>query len=169
MAVNMSILARKGTQGLLQKLAPLEEIEGVRDYFFTDRNGTILVRKPDSAIGEEVAVACAKDMAQVGEILGLFPGHEHEEKVFDFHFKGVVLIAWCLGEAYLVALCREGVSLAVLRMTFNVIKEELRRERRFKGFLQRSDKKFLPTEQDIGNERYRHVLALNPEPVQNTS
>jgi len=170
MAVNMSTVARKGSLELLQKLAPLREVEGVRDYFFVDRKGTILARKPDSPVEEEVAAACARDMAQVGEILSLLPGQEQDERVFDFHFKGTVLIAWDWGGAYLMALCKEGVNLAMVRMTVNVIKEELGKGRRFRGYLARhSGGEYLLSEQDVGSERYKHVMALKQESVQNTS
>ncbi len=162
MTVNMSILARKGSCGLAEKLFPLDEIEGVRDYFFTDRTGTILARKPGSFLGEEVAAACARDMAHAGEILSVLPGYEGDRTVFDFHFKGVSLIGWFLGDAYLMVVCRETVSPAMLRMTVNIIIEEMRKQKRLRGYLQRSEREYLPGEEEVGTERYKHVLALKP-------
>ncbi len=157
----MNSLVRKNVRDLLQQLAPLGEVNGVRDYLFLDRQGTILARKPDSSWAEDVATACALDAAQVGEILGLMPFQNGDERVFDLHFKSALFVACDLGRAYLLTLCREDANLAVVRMTVNVIKEELGRDRRFRRYLEPPDGgDVLLSEQRVGSEMYKLVVSL---------
>ena len=164
MKADRNTFARRSEQELLQKLAPLGDVEGVRDYLFLNREGVILARKPDSAYDEKTAGALARHMTQAGEILRLLANHEGDERVFDFHFKGTLLVAWELGETYLVAQCREDANPAIVRMTVNVIKDELRRNKRLRGYLaRRSHEGPVLGEQDVGSERYRHVMALMQE------
>lgn len=156
--------ARRSEQELLRNLAPLGDLEGVRDYFLLARDGSILARKWDSAYDEETASDLARHMARAGEILRLLPNHQGEERAFDFHFKGTLLLAWDLGEVYLVAQCREETNPAIVRMTVNVIQDELKRNKRLRGYLSRqSPQGPRLREEDVGSERYKHLLALARE------
>lgn len=162
MGLHAKTIAGKNLRDLLDKLAPLGQINGVQDYFLVDRRGKIVVRKADSFWKEETASACARDMAQVGEIFGLLSGNEEDQRVFDFHFDGALLIAWDLGSAYLIVVCSEEANLPITRMTANVIKDELRKDRRFRSwFTRHAGGDFtLLTEQDLGSELYKYVAAL---------
>lgn len=153
--------ARRSEQELLRSLAPLRGVEGVRDYFLLARDGYILARKPDSGYDEGAASDLARHMARAGEILRLLPRHEGEERAFDFHFRGTLLLGWDLGEVYLVAQCSEDTNPAIVRMTVNVIQDELKRNKRLRGYVacQSHDGPGL-SEEDVGRERYRHLMAL---------
>ena len=162
MAVSVNTLVSRNVRDLLEKLAPLRELSGVSDYLLSDREGKMLARNPDSTWSEEVAAACARDMAQVGSIVSLLSVDREEEEVFDFHFKGSLLIAWDLGRAYLLALCSEDANLAMVRMTVNVIKEELRKDRRLRSYMSQCDDQsyLLLSKQHVEGEMYKHVEAL---------
>lgn len=153
--------ARKSEQEFLRKLAPLTGVEGVRDYFLLARDGSILARKPDSVYDEKTASDVAQHMARAGEILRLLPNHQGDERAFDFHYKGTLLLAWDLGEVYLVAECMEETNPAIVRMTVNVIQDELKKNKRLRGCLARQsgDGPSL-REEDVGSERYKHLAAL---------
>jgi hypothetical protein len=162
MVPNINSVPRKDMRDLLEMLAPVGEVNGVSDYLLVDAQGTILARKPNSLWKEEAAVPCARDLAQVGETLRLLPFQDGEERIFDLHFKGMVFIGWELGSVYLFALCNHQASLPIMRMTVNVLKEELGKDRRFKKFLTRRDHgdSVLLSEQSIGSELYKHVTVL---------
>ena len=162
MARNSKTVAPKNLEHLLQKLAPLGQINGVQDYLLADCLGRVLARKPGSVWEEEIAGACARDVAQVGEILGLFYSPDGEERVFDFRFEGALLIAWDFGSAYLVAVCSEEVDVPMTRLTDIVIKEELRKDKRCRRYLapRRGGDGGLLTEKELGHEPYKHVAAL---------
>jgi len=162
MAVSANTIAPKNVRDLLENLAPLGQIDGVRDYLLADCQGRVLARKPGSFWKEDVAAACARDVAQVGEIFSLLTSADATEKVLDFRFEGSLLLVWDWGGAYLVALCGHDVNHSIARMTVNVIKEELRKDRRFKGYFappSGGDESLL-TEQHLGKELYRYVAAL---------
>lgn len=162
MASNVNIITRKDTRDLLERLAPIGEISGVSDYLLVDTRGIILARKPDSIWEEQVAAACARDVAQIGEILALLPVGDGDERVFDLRFKGTLLIGWDLGSAYLFAFCKQDVNLAIMRMTVNVIKHELKKNKRFRKYLaDRADGgSALLSEQAVGTELYKRVVAV---------
>ncbi len=165
MVVSMNSLARKQLRDVLHQLAPLGEVPGVRDYLLMDRRGTILATKPDSTWSHGSAGACAKDIAQVAEILALSPLPRGDDRVLDFHFKGSLIVTWDLRGAYLLALCGEDANLAIARMTVNVIKEELTKDRRLGSRLgQCADgEPSLLGEQDVASEMCKHVETLKQE------
>jgi len=162
MAVYAKTITGKSLRDLLEKLAPLGRISGVQDYLLVDRGGRIVARKSDSFWKEETARACARDMAQVGEVFRLLSVDDEHQRVFDFRFEGTLLIAWDLGSGYLIALCSEEANLSIARMTANVVKHELRNDKRFRSYFARpidGDCSLL-TEQDLGSELYKYVAAL---------
>ena len=155
-------IARKNKRELQERLGVLGEIKGVRDYLLVGGEGQILARNPESGWSEKAAAECARDMALAGQVLSLLSKEEGEERVFGFHFEHSFLIGWDLGSAYLVALCREEASLAIVRMTVNVIKEELRRSKRFRPYMAErvvEDADILD-EKHVQSEMYKHVVAL---------
>lgn len=161
MARNAKTVAPKNLEHLLRKLAPLGQINGVQDYLLADCLGRVLARKPGSLWEEKAAAACARDVAQAGEILALFWSPDGEERVFDFRFEGTLLIVWDFGGVYLLALCSEGVDLPMTRLTANVVKEELRKDKRFRNYLApRGGDGSLLTQEKLGRELYKHVAAL---------
>jgi hypothetical protein len=162
MALNANALAPRNLPDLPGKLAPLARVNGLQDYLLADCFGRILARKPGSPLGEEVAVEYARDAAQAGEIFALLSSPGADERVFDFRFEGVLVIVWDWGGVYLLALCSEEVNLPMMRMTANVVREELRKDKRFRGFLAPRDGADcrLLTEQALGTELHKHVVAL---------
>jgi hypothetical protein len=185
MAANVSEAVRKSLRHLLEKLSPLGEVDGVRDYLLLDRQGTVLATKPDSLWSDEVARACARDLSQVGEILNLLPVHKgsdcptpggngsgeagsspaDKELVFDFHFKAGLLIGWRLDGTYLMALCREDTNLAIVRMTVNVLEDELQKDKQLRNYLSRraEGECRVLSEQNLGSELYKHLVTLKQE------
>jgi hypothetical protein len=162
MAPKTNTVAPKKAKDLLAKLGPLAEIKGVQDYLLADSRGHILGRKPTSFWTEDAADAFARDMAQAGEIFRLLSAGNNDEQVFDFRFRGALLVVWSFGGAYLVVLCSEEVNLSIMRMTANVIKEELRADKRFRSCFARTpggDSSLL-TEEDLESDVYKHVAAL---------
>ncbi|NQT84053.1 hypothetical protein HQ563_13590 [bacterium] len=162
MALNLKTVAPKNRRSLLESLLAVGRIRGVQDYLFADSRGTILARKPGSNLKDDMAIACARDIAQERQILSLLSPPDGNERVFDFRFEGGLLMVWDFGSSYLLALCGEDANPSIARMTINVIKEELKRDKRFKGY-------FVPTaapdcsllsEQDLGSELSKHLAAL---------
>jgi hypothetical protein len=89
------------------------------------------------------------------------PKSNPADRVFEFQFKGALLVAWDLEDTYLVAQCRENANAAILRMTVNVIQDELKQDRRLRSCLTRKPRgRPILREQDLGTERYRQVVAL---------
>lgn len=164
MALNANTVAPRNLPHLLSKLAPLGQTDGVDDYLLADCRGRILARKPGSIWKEEVATACARDVAQAGEIFSLLPRQRRggEERVFDFRFEGGLLVVWDLGSAYLIVVCSEDVNLPMARMTANVVKEELRKDKRLRSYFapRNGHECSLLTEQELGRELHKHVAAL---------
>lgn len=162
MAIQANAVAPRDLSDLLGKLAPLGQVNGVQDYLLADCFGRILARKPGSLLGEEVAVGYAQDAAQAGEIFALLSSPGGDERVFDFRFEGALLIVWDWGRVYLLALCSEDVNLPTTRMTANVVREELKKDKRFRGRLAPRDGANcgLLTEQHLGPELHKHVAAL---------
>jgi hypothetical protein len=165
MGNNVSLGLGKKARDLLEKLAPIGEIDGVSDYLLVDSEGKILARKPQSSLAEDVAVACARDMAQIGETLRLLSCGNESDGVFDVQFKGTLLIGWLLGSCYIFAFCKQGVNLPIMRMTVNIVKEELGKDKRFKKYLsERVDgDSHLLSEHSVGSELYKHVTTLKQE------
>lgn len=162
MVLSGNSIARKNMRDLLEKLAPLGLVNGVQDYLLADRRGSILARKPSSFWKDETAGACARDMAQVVEVLTLLSPDNGQERLFDFRFEGALLIVWSLGSACLIALCSGDANLSITRMTANVIKEELRKDRRFRRYFAApvGAESSLLTEQELGSDLHKYVAAL---------
>jgi hypothetical protein len=159
---NMNTAVSRNIQDLLEMLACLEQIEGVQDYLLVNYEGEILARKPGAPWDEDVAAAYAKDMAQAAEVYRLLSAHGQQGQPFDFRFEGAQFMVWDFGRAHLVALCGIETNQSIARMTVNVIKEDLRKDKRFKDFFLPSvdSSSSLLTEQEVGSELYQHVAAL---------
>ncbi len=162
MGIQTNAVTPRNLSDLLGKLAPLEQVNGVQDYLLADCFGRIVVRKPGSLLGEEVAKGYAKDAAQAGEIFALLSASGEDERVFDFHFEGALLIVWDWGRVYLLALCGEEVNLPTTRMTANVLRDELRKDKRFREYVapRDGDDCGLLSEQALGPDLHKHVAAL---------
>jgi hypothetical protein len=162
MAPNANNAVSRNIRDLVGRLAPLANVDGVQDYLLADSYGRILARKPGSSWDAEIASAYAKDMAQAAEVVRLLPMSDNGERLFDFHFDGAQLIVWDFGKACLVALCGRDSNRSIARMTVNVIKEELRKDKRFRDFFgpPPGSSRSLLTEEDLGSELSQQVAVL---------
>jgi len=162
MALDAKTLAPKKLRGLTEILSPLGEVNGVQDYLLADRHGRILARKPDSLWKEEIAVAWARDVVQAAEIFASLSPADSDERVFHFRFEGAVLLVWDLGSAFLLALCSDEANLSIARMTANVVKEELKKDKQFRMYFDRpAGSHFtLLAKEAVGSELYKCVEAL---------
>ncbi len=162
MADNPDNAGSRNVRDLLEALAPLGEVHGVQDYFLVNSQGRVLVRKPGTPWNDEIANACARDMAQAAEVVRLLPVGKGPERFFDFHFEAAQVMVWDFGMAYLVVVCGQDSNNPIARMTVNVVKEELRNDRRFKHFFAppSGSSPSLLTEGDLGSELYDQAAIL---------